>query len=133
MATQIIKTSKAKYRTGAALSTLAVLFLVLDGVMKLVKPQPVLDACVRLGLPVSLCGGIGVVLLLCTLLYAVPRTAVMGAMLLTGYLGGAVFANVRVGEPMVTNTLFPVYFGVLVWAGLVLRDVRVWQAILRAE
>lgn len=110
--------------TGRALSTLLVLFLLLDAVMKFVKPASVLQACAQLGLPLNLVSSIGAILLVCTVLYAIPRTSILGAILLTGYFGGAVLSNLRVGNPLFTNTLFPVYFGALVWLGLYLRDAR---------
>jgi hypothetical protein len=78
----------------------------------------------RLGYPESVIQGLGIVLLVCTILYAIPRTSILGAILLTGYLGGAVAANVRVGNPLFSHTLFPVYVALLVWAGLYLRDRR---------
>jgi hypothetical protein len=100
-----------------------VLFLAADGVAKLFKPAPVLTACAELGVPEDAVTGIGLVLLACTVVYAIPATAVLGAILLTGYLGGAVATHVRVGGPA-----FPVVFatglGVLVWVGLYLRDPR---------
>jgi hypothetical protein len=100
-----------------------VLFLLLDGVMKLIKPAPVVEACARLGLPDSLIVSIGIVLLACTVLYAIPRSSFLGAILLTGYLGGAVVIQLRVGSPLF-ETLFPIIFGVLIWAGLYLRNDR---------
>jgi hypothetical protein len=109
---------------GRIISTLVVLFMTFDGVMKLVKPAPVMQATARLGFPEGAITGIGIVLLACTILYAVPRTAVFGAILLTGYLGGAVATQVRAGSPTF-ETLFPVIFGVLVWGGVFLRDGRV--------
>jgi len=109
---------------GRALSTLLVLFLLLDAVMKFVKPAPVLQACAQLGLPLNLVSTIGAILLVCTVLYAIPRTSILDAILLTGYFGGAVLSNLRVGNPLFTNTLFPVYFDALTWLGLYLRDVR---------
>ena len=116
-------TSKAMLWTGRILSTLVVLFLLLDGVMKLIKPAPVMQATARLGFPESAITGIGIVLLACTILYVIPRTAILGAVLLTGYLGGAVATQVRAGSPTF-ETLFPVIIGVLVWGGLFLRDGR---------
>jgi len=110
--------------TGRALSTLLVLFLLLDAVMKFLKPAPVLQACAQLGLPLNLVSTLGATLLVCTALYAIPGTSILGAILLTGYFGGAVLSNLRVGNPLFTNTLFPVYFGALVWFGLYLRDAR---------
>jgi hypothetical protein len=109
--------------TGRIITTSVFLFMVFDGVMKLVQPAPVMQATARLGFPDGALTGIGIVLLGCTLLYAIPRTAVFGAILLTGYLGGAVATQVRAGSP-VFETLFPVIFGVLVWGGVFLRDSR---------
>lgn len=109
--------------TGRALSTLAVLFLLADGVAKLVKPRPVIVATLQLGFSEAVIPFLGVLLILCTLIYAHPSTTVVGAILLTGYLGGAMAVQVRAGAP-----LFPVFFpclvGLLVWGGLWLRDAR---------
>lgn len=102
-------------KAGWILSGLAALFFLLDGGMKLAKPPEVVKPTVELGWPESSIVGLGVVLLACTLLYLWPRTAVLGAVLLTGYLGGAVATHVRVGGP-VFNILFPVVFGCFVWA-----------------
>ena len=110
--------------TGRVLTGLGSMFLLFDAVMKLVKPQFVVDATVQLGYPESAIVGIGVALLVSTVLYLIPRTAILGAVLLTGYLGGAVATHVRVGGPAF-NIVFPVIFGALVWAGLWLRDRRV--------
>jgi hypothetical protein len=109
---------------GRIISALPVLFLLLDAIMKLVKPPFVVEATVQLGYPESVIVGIGIVLLACTVLYLIPRTAVLGAILLTGYLGGAVATHVRVGGP-VFNIIFPVILGAMVWGGLYLRDERV--------
>ncbi|MGH7978774.1 MAG: DoxX family protein [Limisphaerales bacterium] len=117
------QTSKSLIWTGRVISTLVVLFMLLDGVMKLVKPAPVMQATARLGFPDSAITCIGIVLLACTVLYAIPRTAILGAILLTGYLGGAVATQVRAGSSLF-ETLFPVIFGVLVWGGIFLRDGR---------
>jgi hypothetical protein len=108
---------------GRILSWLAALVLLFDGVTKLFKPAFVVEATVRLGYPERVIVGIGVVLLLCTVLYLIPRTAVLGAILVTGYLGGAVATHVR-AERSWFEIVFPIIFGVLVWAGLVLRDER---------
>ena len=119
--------SRAQRRAGVALSTLPVLFLIFDGAMKLAQVAPVREAFVRMGWPVSTGPGIGLLLLACVTLYLVPRTAILGAVLLTGYLGGAISAHVRLGDPLLSHTLFPVYFGVMLWGGLYLRDARVRQ------
>ena len=107
---------------GRLLTGLPAAFLLLDGVMKLAKPTPVVEATVALGYGEGVIVPLGVVLLACTLLYLVPRTALLGAVLLTAYLGGAVASHVRVGNPLLTHTLFPVFLGVLLWGGLWLRD-----------
>jgi hypothetical protein len=116
--------SKGSLWTGRILGALSTLFLLMDGVMKLIKPAPVVEATVRLGYPESVIQSLGIVLLVCTILYAIPRTSILGAILLTGYLGGAVATNVRVGNPLFSHTLFPVYVALLVWGGLYLRDRR---------
>jgi hypothetical protein len=116
--------SKKLLWTGRILSGLAVLFFLMDGVMKLFKPAGVVEATVRLGYPESDIVAIGIVLLACTLLYIIPRTSILGAILLTAYLGGAVASQVRVGAGWF-NVVFPVIFGALTWSGLWLRDTRV--------
>jgi hypothetical protein len=116
--------SKGRLWTGRIMSALPALFLFMDGVGKLVKPAPVVEGTVQLGYPESVLLGLGIVLLTCTALYVIPRTAVLGAILLTGYLGGAVATHVRVGSPLFSHTLFPVYIAVLIWGGLYLRDER---------
>jgi hypothetical protein len=115
--------SKGRVWSGRILSVLAVLFFVMDGAMKLAKPPFVVKATLQLGYPESTIVGIGAVLLAATLLYVVPRTAVLGAILLTGYLGGAVAANVRAATPLF-NIVFPIVFASMVWGGLWLRDPR---------
>jgi hypothetical protein len=95
----------------------------MDGVMKLVKPRVVVEATVRLGYPESVILGLGIVLITCTVLYMIPATSVLGAILLTGYLGGAVATHVRVDEGLF-SVLFPVIVGALIWLGLYLRDGR---------
>ena len=108
---------------GRILSGLPTLFLLFDAVMKFVKPAPVIKGTVELGYPESVILGLGIVLLVCTILYAIPRTAVLGAILLTGYLGGAVATHVRVGGPLFA-IVFPVFFGAMIWGGLYLREER---------
>src|SRR5215831_16917438 len=108
--------SKTKKTKGTATNTTPVraLFLLMDSVMKLMKPAFVAQATVELGYPESVIVGLGIVLLTCTVLYLIPRTAVLGAILLTGYLGGAVASHLRAGDPIFA-VLFPVIFGVLLW------------------
>jgi hypothetical protein len=121
--TQAAPVSMKAVWTGRVISGLVVLFLLFDGVTKVMKVAPVLQASAQLGIPVSLIVAIGAVLLICTVIYAIPSTSILGAILLTGYLGGAVAVQARIGNPLF-ETLFPVIFGVLVWAGIVLRDNR---------
>jgi hypothetical protein len=109
---------------GRVMSGIVILFLLLDGAMKLIPLDVVLKASEPLGIPGSLARTLGVLTLVCTLLYAFPRTAVLGAILLTGYLGGAVSAHLRVGDPLFTHVLFGVYLGLMAWGGLYLRDAR---------
>jgi hypothetical protein len=110
-----------------AMSGVIIAFMVLDGVMKLVPFDIVIKATADLGYPASttFARGLGVVALICTALYALPRTAVLGAILLTGYMGGAVASHLRLGDPLFTHILFGVYLAVLAWGGLYLRDARV--------
>jgi hypothetical protein len=113
--------SKGKLWAGWVITALPALFLLLDGVMKLFKPPFVVDATVRLGYNESAIVPIGIVLVASTILYLIPATAILGAILLTGYLGGAVATHVRAGGEAFP-VLFPVIIGVLVWGGLFLRD-----------
>src|SRR5262249_32648469 len=106
-----------------ALSILAALFLLMDGAMKLPKPKIVVDTTVKLGYSESVIVPLGIVLLVSTILYLVPQTAVLGAILLVGYLGGAVATHVRAGNGWF-EIFFPVIFGAMLWGGLVLRDAR---------
>jgi hypothetical protein len=116
--------SKSRLWTGRILSGLAVAFLLLDAVMKLMKVQPVLDAFLKVGWPTSLVIPIGTLLLVCVIVYVIPQTSVLGAILLTGYLGGAVATHVRVGDPLFSHALFPTYIALLLWGGLFLREPR---------
>lgn len=109
---------------GRILNGLTVLFLLFDSGIKIFNLAPAVQGTVGLGYAASAVVPIGIVLLLCTLLYVVPRTAILGALLLTGYLGGAVASQVRVGNPLFSHVLFPVYFAILIWAGLYLREPR---------
>lgn len=113
--------SMASVWVGRILSALTVLFMLFDAIMKLAKPAPVLEASARIGIPASQIVSIGVLLLISTIIYAIPRSAVLGAVLLTGYLGGAVAIQMRAGSPAF-ETVFPVLFGIVLWAGVYLRD-----------
>ena len=112
-------------RTGRVLSGLAAAFLALDSVGKLLQLKPVMQGTAQLGYSTEAVFPLGIVLLACVVIYLVPRTAVLGALLLTGYLGGAVATHVRVGNPLFTHVLTPTYFAALIWGGLMLRDARV--------
>jgi len=110
---------------GFSMSALVVLFLLMDAGMKLAAARPVLEAGQQLGFAgESMARKLGTILLICTLLYVWPRTSVLGAILITAFLGGAVATHVRMGNPLFTHVLFGVYLGVLMWAGLVLREPR---------
>jgi len=110
--------------TGRVLSTIISLLLGFDATMKLLQIAPVVKASAQLGYSAHAVFGIGVVLAACVALYAIPRSALLGALLLTGYLGGAIATHVRAGNPLFTHVLFPIYVATIVWAGLVLRDAR---------
>jgi len=117
--------------TGFAMSAVVVLFLLMDSGMKLAAIQPVLEAGQQIGFPGSdMARKLGAILLLCTLLYVWPRTSVLGAILVTAFLGGAVATHVRLGNPLFTHVLFGVYVGVFLWAGLVLREPRLRAVLL---
>jgi hypothetical protein len=124
---QTAPSSKKVLWAGRIISALPALFLLMDVVMKLFKMAPVVEETVPLGYP-DVMFGLGLVLLACTVLYVIPTTSVLGAILLTGYLGGAVASHVRVGEGLFP-VFFPVMVGVLVWLGLYLRDVRLRSLI----
>ena len=113
--------SKGMLWGGRIVSALVTLFMLFDGVIKVMKLAPAVEGTVRLGYPPSVVFPIGIVALVCTILYAIPRTSTLGAILLTGYLGGATATQVRVGS---SAFLFPVAVGVLAWLGLYLRDTR---------
>jgi hypothetical protein len=115
--------SRASLWTGRVMTGLTALFLLFGAAMNLVKPASVVQGTVKLGYSESVIVPLGIVLLICTILYLVPRTAVLGAILLTGYLGGAVDTHVHAGQT-IFEILFPVIFATIVWGGLYLRDPR---------
>jgi uncharacterized membrane protein (UPF0182 family) len=121
--TQLESVSKGRLWTGRIISALVVLFLLFDSITKVLKVRAVIEASAQLGFPVSAIVTIGVILLVCTVLYVIPQTAVLGTILLTGFLGGAVAANIRIGNP-IFNTLFPIIFAALAWTGIFLREPR---------
>jgi hypothetical protein len=123
----LVPPSKKLVWTGRVLSGLVVAFMLFDGAVKLVPIEPVLEAMGRLGYPLDIARHLGVLLLSCTALYVVPRTQLLGAVLLTAYLGGATATHVRIGDPF----WFPIVMGVLLWAGVYLREPRL-RALLAA-
>lgn len=120
--------ARVRLWTGRVLTALATLFLLFDAFGKFARPPQVTEAFARLGFAASWSVEIGAILLVCTLLYAIPRTTVLGALLLTGYLGGAVAIQWRAASP-VFETIFPILFAVLMWAGVFLRDDRLWSVL----
>ncbi|RYZ78633.1 MAG: DoxX family protein [Proteobacteria bacterium] len=120
--------TKAQLWTGRVLSGLGIAFLLFDGVLKFFMdklPPEALEAGAALQWPIEKMPLVGTLLLISLLLHVIPRTAIIGAVFLTGYLGGAIASHVRVGNPLLTHTLMPVYIAILIWLGLYLRDVRV--------
>lgn len=116
--------SKKFLWTGRILSGLVTAFLIFDAVIHLLKPPAVVQAFAQLHLPLSLAVDLGIIELLCIALYVIPRTALFGAILLTGYLGGALAIQLTTSNSLFGEILFPVYVGVILWAGLYLRDER---------
>ena len=116
--------SKPARITGRVLSGVAIVFLLFDGAIKLVPLPVVTETLDRMGYGPSeaLARNLGIITIVCTLLYSVPPTSILGAILLTGYLGGAIASHVRIDSPLFTHTLFGVYLGMMVWGGLYLRD-----------
>lgn len=121
---QPMPVSNAKLWTGRVLSGIVVLFMLFDAVIHLMRIPPVVEAFAQLGLPLSLAVPLGILELICVVTYVFPRTSVLGAILLTGYLGGAIATQARVGHSLFGETLFPVYVGILLWGGLLLRNER---------
>lgn len=122
--TQAAAVSRSALWSARILSALVALFLLFDAVGHITKPAPVVDAFARLGYPISTSLGIGILELLCLVVYVIPRTEVLGAVLLTGVLGGAVATHLRVGSPLFEAYIFPLLVGLFVWGGIWLRDVR---------
>ncbi len=117
--------SKRRLWTGWIMTGMALLFLLFDSTIHLMMINPVIESFKRLGFPVEFAATVGILELVSLVIYAIPRVSVLGAILLTGYLGGAVASQLRIGAPLFSTALFPVYIGILVWGGLYLRDNRV--------
>ncbi len=121
--------SRRAARAGRAISGIAVLFLLVDAGMKLLRLPPAVQGTTELGYPADVIVTIGLIQLACLVLYLLPRTALVGAILWTGYLGGAVATHVRVDSPLLSHTLFPIYVALLLWGGLWMRDDRLRAAL----
>jgi hypothetical protein len=117
--------SKAMLWAGWGMSGVTVVFMLFDGISKLALERHVVEATTKIGYPEEVIRPLGMVILTCTILYAIPRTAIFGAILLTGFLGGAVASKVRLEDPLFGSILFGVYVGILAWGGLYLRDDRI--------
>jgi hypothetical protein len=126
-----VRPARAKWKrwAGWSMSSLMILFLLFDSVSKLVLEQHVVEATTKIGNPLDTIRPLGIICLICTVLYAIPRTSILGAILLTGYLGGAISSKMRIEDPIFSSVLFGAYFGVLVWGGLYLRDERLRSLI----
>ena len=121
--------SKTKLWISYIMSGLVILFMLMDSIMKFVKPKEVIDGTLALGFSEEHLPVIGALGLISTLLYAFPRTSILGAILLTGYFGGAVATHLRLNNPLFTHTLFTVYFGILIWGGLWLRNGKLRELL----
>ena len=132
MPAQLSTPSRVKAWLGVGLTGLVVLFLVFDGITKVIRVAPVVEACRKMGIGPDLMVGVGILLLACTAIYATPRTAILGAILLTGYLGGAAWLHVSVRSGLFP-TVFAIGIGVLVWLGLALREPRLFRWILSRQ
>ncbi len=126
--------SRAATWTGRTASYLALAFLLFDAMGKVLRLAPAVEGTTELGYPAAVLVPLGIVQLVCAALYAIPRTSVLGALLWTGYLGGAIATHVRVENPLFSHVLFPVYIALLLWGGLWLRDARLRALLpLRSE
>ena len=111
------------------MSGLVILFMLMDSIMKFVKPPEVIEGTLALGFGEEHLTTLGALVLISTLLYAFPRTSILGAILLTAYFGGAVATHVRLNNPLFTHTLFTIYFGILIWGGLWLRNSKLRELL----
>ncbi|HEY5967780.1 MAG TPA: DoxX family protein [Chitinophagaceae bacterium] len=124
--------SKKMKIMGWVLSILAILLLLADGFGKLIKPEPVVKATLELGYPENTIVTIGVLVIICTIIYTIPRSALLGAILLTGFLGGAIATHFRINNPLFSHTLFPVYVLLFIWLGLYLRSASLRKLLLNS-
>ena len=124
--------SKKMKITGWVLSILAILLLLVDGFAKLIKPEPVVQATLQLGYPESTITTIGILVIICVIIYAIPKFSFLGAILLTGFLGGAIATHFRINNPLFSHTLFPVYVLLFIWLGLYLRSASLRKLLLNS-
>jgi len=124
--------SKKMKITGWVLSILAILLLLVDGFAKLIKPEPVVQATLQLGYPESTITTIGILVIICVIIYAIPKFSFLGAILLTGFLGGAIATHFRINNPLFSHTLFPVYVLLFIWLGLYLRSASLRKLFLNS-
>ncbi|HKR08633.1 MAG TPA: DoxX family protein [Gemmatimonadaceae bacterium] len=129
VAIDVAAPSKGQLWTGRVLSGIAVLFLLFDATIHLLKPEPVVAGFAKLGYPITVAVPLAIIEFVCIILYLVPRTSIFGAILLTGYLGGAIAAQLRIGAPVFSTLLFPIYVALFVWGGLYFRDPTVRSII----
>ena len=128
-AVHTVSVAKNWFVTGYVLTALVALFMTFDTVIKLLQLTPAVQGTVELGYPADRVLWIGIIELVAFGLYLVPRTSVLGALLLTGYLGGAIATHVRVGSPLLSHTLFPIYVALMLWGGLYLRETRLHELL----
>jgi hypothetical protein len=121
-ASRVPRISPGRLWASRIVGALTILFLLVDTIVKVLRLPPAVESTVRLGYPENVVLGIGIIELVCLVAYVIPRTSILGAILLTGYLGGAVATHVRIGSPLLSHTFFPIYVGVLIWLALFLRD-----------
>jgi hypothetical protein len=127
-ATQTLPSPRTTLWAGRIISALAILFLILDSVIKVLKLAPAVESTTQLGYPESLVITIGIIELVCLAIYVIPRTSIFGAILMTGYLGGAIATNLRAGTPLF-NVIFPIIIGALLWGGIYLRDQKLRELV----
>jgi len=124
--------SKKMKITGWVFSSLAILLLLADGIGKLIKPEPVVKATLELGYPENTIITIGILVIICVIIYAIPKFSFLGAILLTGFLGGAIATHFRINNPLFSHTLFPVYVLLFIWLGLYLRSASLRKLLLNS-
>ncbi len=125
----MLRVGKKRLMAGYVLTGLVALFLTFDTILKVLRLAPAIQGTTALGYPADAVLPIGMVELVCLVLYLVPQTAVLGAVMLTGYLGGAIATHVRIGSPLLSHTLFPIYVALMAWGGLYLRETRLRELV----